>query len=199
MRIFIIRHSQSEATVDPTLFGRMDPKQIPLTNMGHLQAVVAGKAIKELYNADNHGQAPKLVVYYTSHLRIAQSKDGFLEGVDGIPVIAVHEEPRIAERDHGDFDGLDEKMQKEKNPEIFTLLHEGGFHQRFTTKMPNGESLEDVHNRIKDFVASLKDSVDADTDVVVITHGANCRALERALTHYDATWLEDTRSCSQNT
>ena len=60
MKIYIVRHGESLATLDRTMFGKMDPVKIPLTEWGWKQAKEAGEAIKE--HRSEQGETKKLNV-----------------------------------------------------------------------------------------------------------------------------------------
>ena len=191
MTVFIMRHGESLATLDPTLFGRTDPVTIPVSEWGHEQAVDSGRALREYYENNPETAGRKLRVYFSPHTRIVQSKDAFLEGFQGaVPIVSETVEPLIREREHGDFNGLDEAQQEALNPEIFNKLHHGDSHERYTTRMPNGESMQDLDNRMRAFIEKLHAQASPDEDVLVVTHGGNCRALEDRLVHYNANWIE---------
>ncbi len=185
-----MRHGESMATLDPTLFGRVDPKHIPLSEWGYEQAVVSGRALRERFESEPALQDKTLRIIYNTHHRIVQSKDAFLEGFGHDRIASVNEEPLLAERNHGDFDGLDCEAQRALNPEIFDKLTHGDVYTRYTTPMPNGESMQDVQTRMDQCTRKIQESTHENEVVLVISHGGNCRAIEERLTHYDATWLE---------
>lgn len=195
MRIFIIRHGESLATLDPSLFSRVEPSTVPLSQWGYEQSLEAGKAVADYYRKHSIA-APKLTLYYSPFTRIAQSKDGFMEGIKPSHIahqIETHKEPALVERNHGEFDGLGPEAQCAKDPETYRLLHEGTSEQKFKTKMPKGESLEDVQKRLALFIERVTSTASHDQDIVIITHGANVRCLEDILhshqTPYGASWL----------
>ena len=110
--IYFMRHGQSMATLDPTLFGRADPVTIPLTQFGYQQTVTAGEKFRDHLLARSAGDPLPLLIYYSPHLRIKQSAVGFLEGLDNqITIAGLVEDARIREREHGTFDGLDSNQQ----------------------------------------------------------------------------------------
>ncbi len=178
------------ATRDPSLFGRTDPVSIPLTQWGYEQAVATGSYIRETLG-DALPAGKNLHIYYSPHTRIVQSKDGFLQGIAETLPYELHEEPLIAERDHGDFNGLDSHAQNARNSVAYGLLHSSDIYTRYHTPMPGGESLADVQQRIDKFIDKLRQNSEPDDNIVIITHGANCRALEESLIHYGATWISE--------
>lgn len=185
MRIFVIRHGESRATLDPSLFSRQDPKTIPLTQWGYEQAVEAGKHLAQCTNPPLR----PLRIYYSPHLRIRQSKDGVLQGLAASATVrGTHEDHLLREREHGEFDGLTAEQQQQKNLEVYEKLHSQNSQERYTTKMPGGESIQDVQERLREFLETIKQCASPDEDVVIITHGGNCRAIEENIIHYNASW-----------
>ncbi len=191
MKIYIIRHGESMATRDPTLFAHTDPRKVPLTQWGYEQAIDTGRILEELYANTPELQGRRLRIYHSPHTRIAQSKDGFLQGIKNQFISSIQEDPLLREREHGRFDGLDEEAQRNLHPDIYEKLHSQNSYERYTTQMPDGESIKDVQNRLRNFIAKMTKEVSPGEDAVIITHGGNCRALEDNLTHYDAEWPSD--------
>ncbi len=186
--IYIIRHGESLATLDPTLFGRMDPTQVPLSQWGYEQAVDTGKKLAEHLPPAEH---ENLQLYYSPHKRIVQSMEGFLEGFGKHPAQNRYIDPALREREHGHFNGLDEVAQQKAYPEVFAKLHGSNTRERFYTKMPGGgESLADLQERLEGFVGYLSEVIGPGQNVAIITHGGNCRLLEHMLTHGRAVWLD---------
>ncbi|HWD78440.1 MAG TPA: phosphoglycerate mutase family protein, partial [Kribbella sp.] len=69
LRIALIRHGESEANLDKTLFERMPDHAIPLTAHGHEQAAKAGKQLRELFENE------AVRVYVSPYLRARQTLD----------------------------------------------------------------------------------------------------------------------------
>jgi broad specificity phosphatase PhoE len=176
--IGIMRHGESRATIDPTLFGRTNPETVPLTTFGYQQAVTAGQKTEEYLQETIGISGDPVVIYYSPHLRIKQSVVGFIEGFsDKSRIKNLIEDPRLIERDHGMFDGLSLEQQKAHDPECFRLLYHGTTRQKYETKMPDGESLRDIQLRCQKFVRSAK-RIASDHHVIIITHGGFVAALQ---------------------
>jgi broad specificity phosphatase PhoE len=175
----------------------MDPVLVPLTQWGHDQTVAAGRAFREYWEANKASE--KLSVYYSPHFRIVQSKDGFIQGAGSKDVELIQEAELLKEREHGDFDGLHPRLQEEKMPQLYKKLHHGTAEEKYFTKMPNGESIADVQNRMENFIEDIKEKIANQEDVMIISHGGNCRLLEQLLTHSKASWFdfEDTPQYGQ--
>ena len=185
--IYVVRHGESLATLDPTLFGRMNPEYVPLSQWGYDQIVEAGKACRAHHDATNTGKP--LDIFHSHHLRIVQSKDGFLQGFGTGQTTPARSDKRLGERVHGQFDGLDQAAQKELDPKIFGKLHSPIARLRFMTRMPDGESMQDVQSRLESFLEEYVMKPHEDKSIVILTHGGNCRVIENILTHERATWL----------
>lgn len=83
------------------------------------------------------------------------------------------EDSRIRECNYGDLDGKDTSLVK--------------YEEHIEVPFPNGESLKDVEERIKDFLNSIKENYDGKT-VALVAHKAPQLAIE-VLTQ-GKTWLE---------
>lgn len=188
MTVFILRHGESLASQKRSIFSEMDPVQVPLTEWGHEQTVEAGKALRKLYEESPELRGRKLRVYYSPHFRIVQSKDGFLTGLGRENCSLIQEHELLAERDHGDFNGLPPSKQKIANPDAYELLENGTEEEKFRTPMPNGESIADVQTRMQEFINTVIKSTPENEDVMIISHGGNCKLLEHLLVQESTTF-----------
>ncbi len=76
---------------------------------------------------------------------------------------------RLKERSYGDWSGLNKSEIKEQvGEELFLSARRG-----WNTKPPNGESLEDVSNRVSSFIETLPLS----GNILVVSHGNTIRAI----------------------
>lgn len=192
MHIYIVRHGESLATRDPGMFERMNPKDIPLTRWGYEQMLEAGEHIARLRTNQKLADRP-LRIYHGPHLRIVQSKDAFLTGLRNHPhhaVVSTEESMLLKEREHGRFDGLSPFRQHSLQPEIYEQLHGNNPFTGYITPMPDGESVQDLHERMRMFLGQLRRDAKPDEDIVIITHGGNCRLLEDLLTHYTTVYSD---------
>lgn len=189
MTVYIMRHGESLASLKRSIFSEMDPRKVPLTQWGYEQTIKTGKEFLKIHNA-SEGSEKKVRVYYSPHFRIVQSKDGFIQGFGANNCSLIQENECLKEREHGDFDGLHPKLQKEKDPELFRLLEHGTAEEKYITPMPNGESIKDVQTRMEEFIETVVKDCPENEDIVIISHGGNCRLLEQLLTNYSASWLD---------
>ncbi len=189
MKLYIMRHGESMATLDPTLYGRADPVNVPVSEWGHEQALESGQALKGHFDAIGLEDV-KPTIYFSTHHRIAQTKDALIEGLGADVEVTAIAEPLLVERHHGEFDGLNSQAQEAYNKEIFDKLHYGSSEERYTTKMPGGESLQDVADRLDAFLDKVRDTHQPDDVVIIVTHGGNCTSLEQKINHAKASWIE---------
>ena len=146
-RIILIRHGESEANVDRYLFGRIPDYTIELTERGRLQAIDAGKRLKELV-----GHAFECLV---SSLPRRQ--------------FAYNEEPRLREQEWGYLRSREEfdRICRERN-------EYGTFYYRIPGGEA-GTDVYDRINDLLDSLS--RDFADADfpENCVLVTHGLTIR------------------------
>lgn len=182
MHIYLIRHGESLATLDPSVFGRMDPLTVPLTQWGNEQARDAGAALRQRYQQDPALAGRTVVVANSPLTRVQQSADAFLETFGRRNVDFTWKSELLHEREHGEFNGLSVEQQQAKNPEIMAKLNSPDPREQYETPLPGGESMQDVDKRMQKFFHQVKDWAQTNQDVVVISHGTNLQLLERYLT-----------------
>lgn len=161
-RIILIRHGESEANVDRYLFGRIPDYTIELTERGRLQAIDAGKRLKELVGDES-------VYFYVSPFWRARSTFECL--VSSLPrrQFAYNEEPRLREQEWGYL---------RSREEFDRICRERNEYGTFYYRIPGGEAGTDVYDRINDLLGSLsRDFTDADfpENCVLVTHGLTIR------------------------
>lgn len=143
----MIRHGESQDNISK-VFGTYETK---LSKKGIEQIKVTKKNLEE-YNYSK--------VYYSPLIRTRETlKYLELEGM---------EEERIKEYDFGIFSGLNNEMIVKQYP----LEYEKWIKEHNTFVIPQGESLEGVYNRVKEFLEEL---VQQDEDVLLVTHAGVIR------------------------
>ncbi len=175
MRIVLLRHGESEANLDPTVFERVPDHAIPLTGTGREQAVAAGKELRQLFD-----ELPVRV--YVSPYRRSLETLGAL-GIDAL-VETAREEPRLREQDWANFqDSEDIARQKALRDEY------GHFFYRFT----DGESGADVYDRVSTFLETLHrdwDAKDSPRNVLIVSHGLTMRLFCMRWFHWSVRYFE---------
>lgn len=125
-------------------------KEALLNDLGKEQAMNLGKVSKE--------RGDKFDVMFTSDLKRAIESSNI-----AFPEYEKITDNRLRECNYGDLDGEHKSL----------VVYEEHINESF----PNGESLKDVENRIRNFVQYLKDNYDNQT-IGVVAHRAPQLALE---------------------
>ncbi len=169
VRILLVRHGQSEWNAVGRWQGWADP---PLSELGRRQSALAGK---DLLGFD---------VAVSSDLQRAVDTASLMAETLGLGQVAV--EPRLRERDVGQWTGLTRQEIEGRWPEALAAM----------TDPPGGENVTTLVHRV---VAAVVDLAGAypDSTVLAVTHGGVIRGLERhlgvdpdALPNLGGAWLE---------
>ena len=179
LRIALIRHGESEANLDKTIFERVPDHAIPLTPHGHEQSAEAGKELRELFEDE------PVRVYVSPYLRARQTLDSL--GLDDLIGIGC-EEPRLREQDWANYqDTADIEQQKELRNRY------GHFFYRFT----DGESGADVYDRVSSFLETMHrdfDTPDAPRNLLLVSHGLTMRLFCMRWFHWSVRFFETLRN-----
>ncbi|KPJ51975.1 MAG: hypothetical protein AMJ37_03800 [Dehalococcoidia bacterium DG_18] len=155
-RIILIRHGQTEWNREERFRGRVD---IDLDETGLRQAEAAARRIAQW----------EVAAIYSSPLKRAMTTAEIIANRLGLPVKPLEE---INDMDFGAWQGLSIAEVKEKYPELFDLWRYSP--QRL--RIPEGESLEDVRNRVAAAIDDLVAGHENGT-VAVVTHRVVCKVL----------------------
>ena len=150
-KIWFVRHAQSEYNKKHLFTGWHDPN---LTEKG-IEAALNLR--EELSQIDFN------YVFCSPLKRASQTVQSI---TDKDKVIY---DDRLKERSYGDWAGLNKTEIKEKVGEDLFLSARRGW----STKPPNGESLEDVSKRVKGFL----DALPVVGNILVVSHGNTIRAI----------------------
>ncbi len=163
-RILLIRHLQSEANVDFTIYSQKPDCHVELTPHGHQQAIEVGRKISEML-----GENRTIQFYFSPYTRARQTLQGILLGLSNIRY-RVLEEPRLREQEAGMLQTVEERSEYQKHFEEYG---------RFFFRFPQGESAADVYDRISSFLGSLWrhfSEPDYPETVVIVSHGRTLRS-----------------------
>lgn len=174
-QIIMVRHGQSLANVDPSVYNRVPDYRIPLTEEGALQAKAAGEDIKRRLD----GQ--KVRVYVSPYLRAYQT----LELLDlGDQAVQVMEEPRLREQDWANFQNPAEIADQKELRNAY-----GHFFYRFR----EGESGSDVYDRVSSFMETLFrhwSNPNYPENALFVTHGLTMRLFCMRWFHWSVEYFE---------
>lgn len=189
--VYLIRHGESEANLDPTAYKKGD-HAIGLTPKGVEQAIAAADRLARELAAKHPGQSP--IIWTSPYARCRQTAAPIAERL-GCPL---RESVLIREQEYGLFDGLTDDDCAERYPEWIDRQKRltaclGKFYFRY----PGGESRADVSQRVHQFFGTLhRDPFDP---VVVVCHGVTIRAFLMMWLHLTVEWFEkesNPRNCS---
>lgn len=160
-RIVLVRHGESAGNSDEAMYTHTPDWRIPLTLKGKEQAVAAGQQLRAIIG---DGQ---VFFYYSPYQRTIETLDGIARAFEPQQVRGLREEPRMAEQQFGNLQNLDSIRQSKSE-----RLKYGRFFYRF----PDGEAGLDVYSRVTSFMQTLRrDHTEADTTIVIVTHGLSLR------------------------
>ncbi|AIY03767.1 MULTISPECIES: histidine phosphatase family protein [Arthrobacter] len=174
-QIIMVRHGQSAANVDQTIYNRIPDYRIPLTELGVEQAKAAGERIRRQLD----GQQVR--VYVSPYLRAYQT----LEAMKlGDLVETTMEEPRLREQDWANFQNPEEIADQKELRNAY-----GHFFYRFR----EGESGSDVYDRVSSFMETLFrhwDRTDSAPNALFVTHGLTMRLFCMRWFHWSVEYFE---------
>ena len=160
MRLYIIRHGETEWNVLKRFQGRSD---IPLNDEGRRLARITAEALREV----------PFSRIYTSPLKRAYETAMIIKADRDIPVI---EESRIIEIGFGEYEGLccGKEHYNIPDPDFMNF-----FEKPEAYKPPRGaEGIDELKARTADFLQEIVYNKDMENDTVLVsTHGAALRGL----------------------
>ncbi|NPA41907.1 MAG: histidine phosphatase family protein [Aquificae bacterium] len=164
LKLIIVRHAESQWNPLGRYQGHLDPE---LTDRGRRQAEALAYELKK----------ENVVRIYTSPLKRTYQTAKVLSDKLGVPL---YREDRVIEIDHGKWSGMLVDEVREKYPEEFETWIKEPQNIRFE----NGESLEEVLSRVRDFLQFVKEKHQDET-VVVVSHTVPIRCMYCALLDID--------------
>lgn len=164
MRIYLIRHGETDLNKHKILQGRSDHE---LNEYGRELARVTGKALKDV----------PFDLVFTSPLKRAKETAQILISENEMAVKpTIIEEDRIQEISFGDFEGKCYGKDNFNMPDS-TFLNFFDKPEQYNTP-PNGESFEDILKRTGDFLAELQENnAYRNKTILLSTHGCALKAL----------------------
>jgi len=179
LRIALIRHAESEANRDKTIYERVPDHAVPLTPTGHEQAAKSGKYLRELF------ENQPVRVYVSPYLRTLQTLDSL--GLDDL-IDGPREEPRLREQDWANLQDTEDIERQKQLRNSF-----GHFFYRFT----HGESGADVYDRVSTFLETMHrdfEQPDAPQNVLLVSHGLTMRLFCMRWFHWSVRFSETLRN-----
>ena len=153
MRIYIVRHGETEANKNGYLQGWTD---VPLNENGRFIAELTGRGIKDI-RFDHCISSPLIRAKETAKILLRESGNS----------VSVTFDDRIKEMNFGSFEGMSVRDEK-----LIRFLKEPNVGYKF----PDGESFREVMKRTQEFLKALI-AKDDDKTYLVSTHGCALRAM----------------------
>ena len=175
IRLFIIRHGESEANVNLAIYETKPDSGIDLTPRGWDQALNCGAQLLKFLEEN----APKgdVVIWHSSYNRARQTAQGIHESI-GLLVSDVRDADFLVEQHFGLADGLTDEQLREQFPlhaDRMTMFRANN--DRHFIAHPEGESRADVAMRCAILFGNIhRAHQQGVTDFVIVTHGATTRA-----------------------
>ena len=153
MRIYIVRHGETEANKNGYLQGWTD---VPLNENGRFIAELTGRGMKDI-RFDHCFSSPLIRAKETAEILLRESGNS----------VSVSFDDRIKEMNFGSFEGMSVRDEK-----LIRFLKEPNVDYKF----PDGESFREVMKRTQEFLKALI-AKDDDKTYLVSTHGCALRAM----------------------
>lgn len=180
MKFYLMRHGESEANVDHTLYQRKLDEKIELTKEGIEQAKEAGRFLSKQFSGD------KVRIWTSPFLRAKQTTDIIYDimSLSDVEEIDVEESIFLSEQQFGLFSGLTKEQTEEIHPEeseeFYKFFNSGG---KFWARPPGGESMFDTSIRVKLVLNDIKSKNRSEEfSNLMVCHGTIIRVMRMLLT-----------------
>lgn len=191
MRILLVRHGESIANIDQSVYVNIADHAIPLSEEGLNQAKAAGLFINSFYQ--QMPKPPKLIRIWTSpYERARQTAEMIAKKIHKIK-FDLKEHINLCEQQFGLFDGVPEEEWAERFPEEYNHYKKCEDQKgRFWARMPLGESRFDVAVRVHQAFGTFHRDADWHNtrDIIVICHGVTLRAFVMQWLHLTPEWFD---------
>ncbi len=164
VKLYIVRHAESEWNPIGRYQGLLDPE---LSERGKLQADLLAKELSHI-DVD--------AVYSSPLKRTLDTAKALLKFKE----LQINSDRRIIEIDHGVWSGMLVEEVMQKYPKDFEIW----IKEPHKVKFPQGESLVDVYQRVKEFLSEIKQKHWNQT-VFLFSHTVPIRAMYCALLNVD--------------
>lgn len=207
LRIFLVRHGESETNVDAAIYDTTPDHAVKLTERGKRQAEEAGRYLRNFLtrtfgskkNVDHHVR-----MYVSPFRRTRETAEGLIRSLNDCGeqwVDSVRESALLAEQDWGAKEGTGRLAEEKYQDELKRLEIKRKDHGAFWCRMPNGESAFDVCHRISAFFPDLLMAANVETverravkTVIVVSHGITIRAFLTNWCRYSPEWFAGSRN-----
>ncbi|MFI4997742.1 MAG: histidine phosphatase family protein [Hyphomicrobiales bacterium] len=191
IRIFLVRHGESEANLDKSVNIRLPDHSIALSPQGHAQALQAGERLASVLRGS------RARIFASPYLRARQTAEGIERALAAAKIEFDRREAiELRELEFGLFDGIaDEDLPKVHPREYQHYEKYKRFAGEFFAPMPLGESHCNVADRVKGVFGTILRYASPDRphpvlDFVIVSHGVTVRCFRMQWMHYSWEWYE---------
>jgi 2,3-bisphosphoglycerate-dependent phosphoglycerate mutase len=196
IRIFLVRHGQSEANLDKSVNLRLPHHQIALSPQGREQAEAAGRFLAQTLARDS-----RVRILCSPYMRARQTSERIEHELAAAAVaFDKREAVELRELQFGLFDGVaDEDLPRLFPREFEHYEKHKRFEGEFFAPMPLGESRCNVADRVKGVFGTILRDASPDrenpvADFIVVSHGVTIRCFRMQWMHYSWEWYERERN-----
>ncbi len=183
LRIFLLRHGESQGNVDRAIHATVPDWKIELTARGREQAQAAGVKLADTISIGSLG------VYISPYRRTMQTWETVAKHLGSLTsnLIWVKQDPRLREQEWGTRESYENKpwsdIEKERDD-----------HGTFFYRFKHGESGADVYDRCTGFLETAYrdfDGAEMPTNVLIVTHGFTMRVLLMRWLHWTVDEIQE--------
>jgi broad specificity phosphatase PhoE len=189
----LVRHGESEANVNATLYSTVADHAVKLSKKGEEQAKDAGRQIKSFYE-EHYGKVEKnwRCRIWTSTYKRARQTANIIKHEAGEWITDIKESIFLVEQQFGLFEGVDWANGSVDDLFPQELAHYNKcatFGGRFWARVPMGESRFDVCRRVYHSLQPIRE--DGIEHVIIVSHGVTLRAVVMCLFNKTPEWFEE--------
>jgi len=195
MNIFLVRHGQSEANVDKSVYMTTADHAIQLSDQGKSEATQAGQFLNS-YFSEHDTSKKKVCLWASPFQRARQTADG-IEDACGRFISDRREDILLCEQQFGLFGGIPSEELPIHFPVEYAHYEKHKRHEgQFWARMPLGESHFDVAFRIRIFFGTIQRHAENKDihNVIVVCHRITLRAFVMSWLHLTPEWFENEKN-----
>ncbi len=198
--IYLVRHGQSLGQLDISNYKKIGDNNLPLTSLGQKQAYKAGLQLRTIFqSAAAEASAfniSAIKILHSTCRRATETAGHIARALGTLPVITTPES-RLNKQAFGSFDGcFTAKERFNTDPEGYKAYEEHRAKEGlFNARPPQGESMQDVYNRIESVLKSLKQE---DGHHIIVTHGLPILCAEAFYHGHTQNWIIEQQDTIEN-
>lgn len=182
-RIFLIRHGESTQNakeITPDIFDG----DAHLTALGCQQAYEAGVFLKN-YIEQHNISLDNALLWESPYVRTEETS---AEIRKNLRISKVYQDPRLIEKDFGEFNNVWYDDWKNVNPHAAEVMsvRSKSMRGKFFERPPQGDSPLDVYMRVSSFLETI--SRDDYETLFIVAHGVVIRVFLMRMFHYSLNW-----------